>query len=162
MKKCLRIAALLLAMCLLAGCTSGDLDKSFTCRELTMTVPVIMKDVSDQDEFASFTFALDSSLVAIFGLNETFEEYPVLKDYDTQDYAQLIISGNSLDALVTERLNQDYHYFVYSADTEDGEYTYVVGIFENDNGFWMIQMCSPSKLMDREDCLEYLDSVTFS
>ena len=160
MKKMIRIIAILMVVCLLAGCGGGNSVKSFTCGNLTMNVPTIMRDVSGQADFAAFTFALDSSRLAIFGLNETFEEYPVLEDYDTLGYAELIISGNSLNAVATERAEKDYHYVVYTAETEDGEFTYVAGIFRNDTGFWMIQLCAPTTQFDQEACLGYLDSVT--
>ena len=162
MKKIVRIAALVLALCLLAGCGAANATKSYTCGELTMTVPAAMRDVSGGSDYASFTFALDSAKVAIFGLNETFADYPVLEEYDTEGYAELVISGYSLDSVAEQRAGKDYHYVVYTADTDMGEFTYVAGIFRNDNGFWMIQLCTPTSNFELGTFLGYLDTVTVS
>ena len=162
MKKCLRIAALLLAMCLLAGCGASAATKSYTCRDVTMEIPGSMRDVSNNSDYANFTFALDSRKVAIFGLNETFSEYPVLEEYDTLGYAELVISSYSLASTAQERTGKGYHYVVYTADTDMGEFTYVAGIFRNDAGFWMIQICGPSAQYNEATYLGYLDTVKLS
>lgn len=165
MKKTIRIVALLLAMALLTGCTllpSKDSTKSYTCRDLTIEIPSKMKDVSGQEDFSGFTFALDSNEIAIFGLNETFAEYPDLEEYTTKDYADLLIQFYGVNSTVQERSGKDYHYLVYTADTELGEFTYMAGIFRNSNGFWMIQVCSLTTNYDQEAFLSYLDSVVLN
>jgi len=156
MKKMIRVLALLLALTLLAGC--GASSKTYTCNELSMEVPSYMRDVSGQSAFSDFTFALDSTKIAVFGLNETFADYPVLEEYDTKGYADLVISSYGLDSTAVQRGN--YHYVIYTAETEQGEYTYVAGIFRNDKGFWMIQVCAPTKNYDQETFLGYLDTIT--
>lgn len=162
MKKAIRILTLVLVLCLLAGCGNANSTKSYTCGDLTMTVPFIMRDVSDDSDYASFTFALDSSKVAIFGLNETFADYPMLEDYDTLGYAELLIEGYSLDSVPEQRAEKGYHYVIYTGETEMGEFTYIAGIFRNDSGFWMIQLCAPTTQFDKEAFLGYLDTVTLA
>lgn len=162
MKKAIRIIALVLAMVLLTGCTllpSKDSTKSYTCRDLTIEVPSKMKDVSGKEDFSGFTFALDSKNLAIFALNETFAEYPVLEEYTTKDYADLLIQLYGVNSTVQERSGKGYHYLVYTADTELGECTYMAGIFRNSNGFWMIQVCTPTEDYNQEEFFSYLDTV---
>ena len=162
MKKSVRIFALVLAMVLLTGCTllpSKDSTKSYSCRDLTMEVSSKMKDVSGQEGFTDFTFALDSNKMAIFGLNETFAEYPVLEEYTTEDYADLLIQLYGVNSTVQERSGKDYHYLVYTADTELGEFTYMAGIFKNSKGFWMIQVCAPTEDYNQEEFFSCLDTV---
>ncbi|MBR6594955.1 MAG: hypothetical protein IKK72_00020 [Oscillospiraceae bacterium] len=165
MKKTVRIIALVLAMVLLTGCTlfpAKESTKSYSCRDLTMEISSKMKDVSGQEDFSGFTFALDSNDMAIFGLNETFAEYPVLEEYTTKDYADLLIQLYGVNSTVQERSGKDYHYLVYTADTELGEFTYMAGIFRNSNGFWMIQVCTPTDKYDQEEFFSYLDTVKLS
>lgn len=162
MKKTVRIIALVLAMVLLTGCTlfpAKDSTKSYSCRDLTMEVPSKMKDVSGQEDFSSFTFALDSKNLAIFALNETFAEYPALEEYTTKDYAELLIQLYSVNSTVQERSGKGYHYLVYTANTELGEGTYMAAIFRNSNGFWMIQVCTPTADYNQEEYFSYLDTV---
>lgn len=165
MKKILRVIALVLAMAALTGCTllpSKDSTKTYTCRDLTMEVSSKMKDVSSQEDFSGFTFALDSNAVAIFGLNETFAEYPALEEYTTKDYAELVIQLYSVNGTANQRAGKDYHYIVYTADTELGEFTYMAGIFKNSKGFWMIQVCAPTEKYDQEEFFSCLDTVKLS
>lgn len=162
MKTTIRVIALVLAMALLTGCTllpSKDSTKSYSCRDLTMEIPSKMKDVSGQEEFSGFTFALDSNKLVIFGLNETFSDYPALEEYTTKDYADLLIQVYGVNSTVQERSGKDYHYLVYTADTDLGEFTYMAGIFRNSNGFWMIQVCTPTEKYDQEEFFSYLDTV---
>lgn len=165
MKKILRVIALVLAMAALTGCTllpSKDSTKTYTCRDLTMEVSSKMKDVSGQEDFSDFTFALDSNAVAIFGLNETFAEYPALEEYTTKDYADLLIQLYGINSTTQARSGKDYHYLVYTADTDLGEFTYMAGIFRNSSGFWMIQICTPTEKYDQEEFFSYMDTVKLS
>jgi len=150
--------------CITCGKTEGDAlstdtVKTYSCRELTMFVPEDMTDVSGQSAFSAFTFALDSANVAVFGLNETFAEYPALEEYTTKDYADLIVEIYSLNAAAAQRSGRDYHYIVYTAETGAGEFTYLAGIFRNDQGFWMIQICSPTEDYSEQTFFAYMDSV---
>ena len=165
MKNTVRMIALVLAMILLTGCTlfpAKESTKSYSCRDLTMEISSKMKDVSGQEDFSGFTFALDSNDMAIFALNETFAEYPVLEEYTTKDYADLLIQLYGVNSTVQERSGKGYHYLVYTADTELGEFTYMAGIFRNSNGFWMIQVCTPTDKYDQEEFFSYLDTVKLS
>ena len=157
MERMIRVLALILALVLLTGC--GASTKTYTCREMTMTVPGNMKDVSGQSDFKDFTFALDSSKIAIFGLNETFAEYPVLEDYSTKAYAALVIELYQVNGTVAQRFSSNYHYIVYTAPTNMGEFTYMAGIFKNDKGFWMIQICTPTSNYNEQTFFTYMDSV---
>lgn len=160
MKKFAVIVALLLVVAALAGCGAGT--KEFTCKNLTMTVPGYMMDASGQADFASYTFTLDSGKIAIFGLEETYADYPVLEEYDLKGYTDLCIEGNGLDCLAIERSNADYYYFEYNANNAGTVYKYMTGCFQSEAGFWIVQVCATASDYDQEAFLGYLDSVKFS
>ena len=159
MKKSIRFIALLLVVVMLAGC--GSSDKTYTCGELTMTVPSYMKDVSSQSDFSAYTFALDSTKVAIFGLQETYAAYSFLDGYSLEDYADAVIQVNGLDAYAASRSNHDYLYFSYSSDTDQGTYKYLAGVYQTEEGFWLIQLAAPVAQYDETAFFAYLDSVSF-
>ena len=160
MKKLTVAIALLLVISVLAGCGAGT--KEFTCKDLTMSVPGYMMDASNKSDFASYTFTLDSSKIAVFGLQETYADYPVLEEYDLKGYTELCIQGNGLDCLAIERSTSDYYYFEYTANNPDGVYKYMTGCFQSDKGYWIVQICSTLSDYDQEAFLGYLDTVHFS
>ena len=160
MKKLSVILCVLLVIAMLAGC--GDTTKEFTCKNLTMTVPGYMVDASNKADFAAYTFTLDSNKIAVFGLQETYAEYPILEEYDLKGYTELCIEGNGLDSRAIERSTADYYYFEYSANNPDGVYTYMTGCFQSEDGYWIVQICSKATDYEKETFLGYLDSVRFS
>lgn len=160
MKKFARILVLVLVVVMLTAC--GESTKTFTCNDLTITVPSKMLDVSSNSDFAGYTFTLDSSKIAIFGIQETYADYDVLKDYDLKSYTDLCIQANGLDCLAVQRATADYYYFEYTANNPDGTYRYMTGCFQSDAGFWIVQVCALATEYDQEAFLSYLDSVSFS
>ena len=139
--------------------TLAPTTKTYRCLDLTMEVPVKMEDVSGQPDYLDFHFTLDSPDLAIFGLSETFIDYPQMEEYTTADYAELVIEIYGVNSTVMERPGKDYHYIIYTADTTSGEFTYMAGIFKNDYGFWMVQICGPTTSYDQEEFFSYMDTV---
>lgn len=153
--------------CTACGKTEGealstDAAETYTCRELTMFVPEGMSDVSGQSNLSNFTFALDSAKLAIFGLNETFAEYPELEEYSTKDYADLIVEVYQVNGNTAQRTGKNYHYIIYTAETTQGEFTYMAGIFKNSTGFWMVQICSATEDYNEQLFFAYMDSVNIN
>ena len=161
MKKIVRILALVLVLAVLAGCSGKKETVTYTSRNLSMTVPASMQDVSGQPEYSDFTFTLDSEDMAIFGMQESFLEYPVLKGYTLQSYTELIITGNGLDTAVETRKGENYLYFTFSHELQGKEYKYLTATFFSADGFWMLQLSAPGDKYDQEAMLKYMDSVEF-
>ena len=159
MKKIVRIMTLALVLLMLAGCAGGT--ETFTCRDLTMTVPAGMQDVSGQSGFTTHTFTLDSKEMAIFGLQERYDEYESLKDHTLASYTQLVVGGNGLDCVPAARQGENYFYFTYTYQVEGAEYKYLTATYQSSQGFWMVQISAPADRYDEAAYFEYLDSVEF-
>ena len=126
-----------------------------------MSVPFGMKDVSSKSDFSDFTFTLDSSKIAIFGLREKFSDLNG-QNYDLKEYANLVIKANkniSGTPLPATRSNHDYVYFIYEAKTNDGLYKYLTGCYKGEDAFWMVQIAAKVTDFELETFLDYLDSV---
>ena len=161
MKKLIALAlCVLLVASMLTGCFSGT--KEYTCQNLTMTVPSSMKDVSSKSDFSGFTFALDSSKIAIFGLKETFTSLPNGADMTTQSYAEAVMKANGTQGLAINRSNEDYTYFTYEATNSDGNYKYVAGCFKGEDAFWLVQIAAKVSDFELETFMGYLDSVVLA
>ena len=161
MKKVLLIiTALLLTAAMLTGCFAGT--KEYTCQDMTMTVPSNMKDVSDQSDFSSFTFALDSTKIAIFGIKEKFSGFEDGENTTLEEYADIVLSANNLDTYAIERSGGAYMYFRFESDTDDGTYKYLAGVYKGTDAFWLIQIAALTTNYDETAFFEYLDSVSFA
>ena len=158
MKKIVRILALALILMTLAGCSGGT--RTFTCRDLSMTIPRYLEDASGRSEFSAYTFTLDSDKLAVFGLQERVDEYPVLESYDLKAYMELVIKANGYEeSPVLRQGNENYYYFTYDYPMEEDTYRYMVATFRSGDGFWMVQLSAPVGAFDEAACLGYLDSV---
>ena len=81
-------------------------------------------------------------------------------DLDVLGYLDPGITVNVIrNSVVAERFSSNYHYIVYTAETTQGEFTYMAGIFKNDKGFWMVQICTPSSNYNEQTFFTYMDSV---
>ena len=160
-KKTLSILlVLVMVLGMLSGCSGAT--KEYTCKELTMTVPLIMSDESNSKDAEGFTFALSTSKIAIFGLRETFTQLGVDDSFTAKDYAEAVIEANGLDARVISRSNEDYEYFRYNAPADDGTtFRYLVGVYKTYKAFWMVQVTASIVDYEEETFFDYLDSVKF-
>ena len=157
---CLALCALL-TLSMLAGCStsaSSLTTKEYKCQELTITVPTTMRDVSFKSEFASYTFTLDSSTIAVFGIKEPFTDFDMGSDLTLDEYAKAFIHANQMDLTAIDRSNADYKYFRYTAD----EFKYLGGIYKGTTGFWVVQFAAEPANYNETAFFEYLDSVKFS
>ena len=158
-----KIAAITLCVLLLASVLTGcSGTKEFTCQELTMTVPFYMSDASSQSDFKDFTFTLDSSKIAIFGIKEDFEDFPNGESTTLDEYAKLVIEANELDTFASQRSNYDYKYFRYESSSSDGLFKYLTAVYKGPDGFWSVQFAAKVADYDETAFFEYLDSVKFS
>ena len=167
MKKIAGILVLVMVLMMLAGCGSKDENtgvaktETYTCRDLTMTVPAGMADLSGRVSFEAFTFTLDSADLAIFGLHDSFADFPEVEAYTLEEYTELVIQGNGLDSVPATREGKDYIYFTYTYQADGAEHKYLTGLFRSSEGFWMVQITAPADAYDEAACFGYLDSVKF-
>ena len=167
MKRILSVAlCLMLVAALFTGCIPDS--REFTCQDLTMEVPLLMKDVSSDSAFSKFTFALDSSKVAIFGSREAFGNVDV-SDVTEMDYAKALIENNQHADFILQvgsrtitRSNEQYVYYSYEATVEGALYKYVSGVYKGSDAFWLVQFGGPAENFELETYLGYLDTVTVS
>lgn len=150
------LVCVLLVASMLTGCFGGS--REFTCQDLTMSVPGGMRDVSSNSDYSQFTFTLDSSKVAIFGLREKFSDFDG-QDMSVKEYAEAVIKANNHNSLAIQRSNEDYYYFTYEAKNADGAYKYVAGCFKGKDAFWLVQIAAKVTDFELETYLSYLDSV---
>ena len=125
-----------------------------------MQIPDRSEDISDQKEYAEFAFAINSSDLAIAGLKQSKDDFTREEEMTAKDYIGAFQIMNAHKGTVTER-NGYYYYISHFGGTHIGA-TVAVGVYENGNDIWCIQLINDSESLTDGQLLEYLDSVTFS
>ena len=130
------LALILLAAVLFAGCSGGS--KTFTCGELSITLPAQTKDLSKQDYAADYDFLYSLPEGAMLGFKQPRapleEKFP---DLTVGKYAELFLEAIELPGTVKEQ--DGLVTFSYSAAAEGKNVTYLCGVIMSEENFWIIQ-----------------------
>ncbi len=150
--------ALVLAAALLTGCTGGE--KTFTCGELTITLPAETQDLSKLEYAADYDFLYSFSEGAVLGFKQA--KAPLETKFPgitAGRYAQLFMEAIELPGTVTEQ--DGLVTFSYTASAKGKDVTYLCGVFMSENSFWIIQFyCAAESYRENEArFLQYLRSV---
>jgi hypothetical protein len=139
MKKRSLIALLLCAVLLLTcGCTAKP--KTFTASGMTIE---LTEDFAEK-EMVGFTAVYQSKDVFVFALKEEFE---ILGDsMDLDEYADLVLEANQMDADVEHE--GEHTYFTFDKTVSGKDMTYTAVLYKGEDAYWMIQFACLSKDYD--------------
>lgn len=154
-------AAVLLLSALFTGCSGGEKEKTFTCGELSITLPAAYEDLSGQEYAADYDFLYGSSSKAVLGFTQSrasLEEK--IPGITAKLYAQMFMEAVQLPGTVTEQ--DGLVTFTYTANASGTEVTYLCSAFMSQTNFWIVQFYCPSIDYGKNeaDFLRYLRSVT--
>ena len=164
MKRFSAIIALLLAICLLAGC-SDALNKmvppqEVTVEDLTMTLPGYFVNWSKETWAANFPFVYGFNSSAVLGVKESVSTLEAsLSEVSARKYADLFLEYNGLDSTVNEE--DGLITFSYTADAEGTNITYLCGVYKGSTHSWVIQCYCATQEFEifEEDFCQILKSV---
>lgn len=164
MKRFTAVVALLLAVCLLAGC-SDALNKvvppqEITVEDLTLSLPGYFINWSKEDWAAGFPFVYGFDSSAVLGVKESVSTLEAsLSEVSARKYADLFLEYNGLDSTVSEA--DGLITFSYTANAQETEITYLCGVFKGSTHFWVIQCYCASADYGKfqADFLQILKSV---
>ena len=150
----LLLALVLLCTCLV-GCDSRNSTATYTCDDLTITLPADFIDLSEKEFVADLSFVYGLDPIVVSGLREsksTFHAY----DVDLQRYGELLISVNNVHANLEQK--DSILFFTYAS----GGFSYMVTLWENEDAFWMVQGYCPTENYNKvkSDLWEILSTVT--
>ena len=153
-------AVFLLTAALSTGCAGSEQKKTFTCGELSITLPANYKDLSQQDYATDFDFLFGLPTEAVLGFKQARTPLEANRpNLTAKDYAQLFIDAAELPCTITEA--DGLITFTYTATVDGMEVTYLCSALMSDVNFWLIQFYCPSTAyaLHKEDFLRYLRSV---
>ena len=133
------VLCLMLAVCLLAGCTNYPLGTTVICKDLQLTVPGDFVDLSEESYAQDADFLYGWNTLVFMGLSEDKSK---LQKMTLEDYTSLVISGNGRSS--TPQACGDGFLFTYEATVADTLYTYTTATFEGPSNFWILQFYCPS------------------
>ncbi len=129
------LVSFLLICTLLCACGSdkAHANKTYTCENLTITIPGNFQENKTVLEGTGFSFCVARDDIFIVGLRENAEAFGELT---LMDYAQLMVEANDLEAEPQDM--GDYALLQYSVSFGP-KYTYLACIYKNGNEFWTLQ-----------------------
>ncbi len=135
-------ACLLVAVCLLTGCTNDAYPEgmSIACKDLLLTVPGDFLDLSGESYAQDADFLFGHDTLVFRGMAECKDD---LKEMTLAEYTAYVISGNELSC--TPEACGNGYLFSYEAPIADTVYTYTTATFEGDSYFWILQFYCPSE-----------------
>lgn len=137
-------AYLLVAVCLLVGCTAYPKGQSLTCADLQLTLPGDFINLSAEAYAQDADFLYGRNTLIFKGMAEKKADF---KDMTLEDYTALVLSGNELSC--TPKPFGNGYIFTYEALVSGMNYTYTTATFAGETNFWILQFYCPS-----EDCQE--------
>ena len=136
------LAAILAAVCLLAGCGNSALypeGKNITCKDLALTIPGDFVDLSAEESAKDADFMFGRKTLVFMGLAQAKAD---LKDMTLAQFTDRVISENQLSC--TASPSGDGYLFTYEKTLDSTAYTYTVATFEADTYFWILQFYGPT------------------
>lgn len=130
------ILSAILLLTLFAGC-KGTAPKQFSEDGFTLTLTQVYLDYTEEDDERPFFYG--NTKMGVVGLREDrsyMEEiYPGMT---LEQYAQLTVELNELDTAV--QMKDGTPYFIYKADADGENYTYLATLYETEDSFWSVQV----------------------
>lgn len=134
--------------------------KDFSSNGMTIT---LTEDFVER-EYIGYTAIYTSSDVVVGVIGESFSLMPGLKNYTTQQYAQIVMQNNGKYAEIKTEDGLVYFEFDDSDPTTNVVYHYVAYAYKTSNSFWLVQFSTTKAKVDdyAESITKWAKSVRFS
>jgi len=128
-----------------------------------ITITLTQEFVEDENITQTASYYTDEYYVSC--LKEDFETlsiYDISSNITLNEYADLIIENNTLDATIEGTDNKPY--IIYSETKDDKEYTYLEVLYKSSDAYWAVCFTCYSKDFEssKDKFIKWSDSVTFS
>ena len=144
---------------LLWGCSAVP-EQTVVCGELTIILPSVFIDLSDQHYDKDLTMVFGHNDVIVSASRESAPELRVqIPGIDAAEYARLVIQTNGVDAQVQEK--DGIPTFTYTMGSGEEAITYLAAVFVSEKHFWLVQCFCPSETFARhhQSMWKYLTTV---
>ena len=146
------ILCLLMVTSLLCACGKDVGEKTFTYKNISMTIPDNYEDMSEEEDAEYLDFAVGKGVNIVMGTK--------VYGFTAEDYVKYSDFGSEISKDFEER--NGYIYFQYKYSEKGIDYLYDVGLFDDNGDLWIIQVSSLEEHYSKKQdtILAILDSVT--
>lgn len=115
----------------------------------------------DEAEIDGYTCSFSSNKVAVFMLKESFADYPEISTLTLEEYAELLIEVNEIDADLKKTDGLLWFEYDYVNPQNQKEYRYYSVALKGNNAFWFVQFACLEKNFDdlRPKLVEWAKSI---
>lgn len=163
MKKCLKYFSILLLVVLLTGCSFlKEEEKTYKVNgiKITMANDMIEKDLVSQTAY------LEGNEVIFTALKETLtdlNQVGITEESSLKDYANLILTGNKLDAKLIEDETNNITYFTYEKEISGKNFYYLASVYKTNDAFWLTNIACEKKNEEKykDKFLKWASTIEF-
>ncbi len=140
-----------------ASQTDAEQDKTFTVRDLSITLTDAFTQADDDDTEASF----ESDYCGVYLFRDPFEYLPEIADWTLEEYAEAIMPD---DAELKEKDGMPYLEYRYSDEETGNTYYYIVVPVKGRDAFWAVNFATvlDNAVRLRPSIFRWAKSVTFA
>ncbi len=137
-------------------------NKTFTKEDFSITLTTAFEENTTEENGYFVRYYSENS--AVFVMRDTALDYPQIKTFDHQEYANWILELNAPDQQLKKEDNYYYFEYVWLNDENGIVFHYSTYLFESENAFWEVTFASQqenynSTLKAQEN--NWANSVTF-
>ncbi|MBE7092708.1 MAG: hypothetical protein E7365_05980 [Clostridiales bacterium] len=139
--------------------TDSYKEKVFAKENFSITLTEQFSEIEEENFFACY----DSNIAAVFVIKESFEEYPDLKSYPLDSYAELVLDSSAPEQQLKNEDGLCYFEYVWLNDAENIVYHYNAYIFKTTDAYWIVNIASPNENYDdlKDEIKTWAKSIVF-
>ena len=158
MKKIFTVLACLLLICSVMGCSKKENNVEYSNGTIVLLLPDDFTEYKEQ----GFDYCLkrDDCLIMCSHASQQFLDENNLYDVDLDEFTGFFTEDKEL--VLNEKM-EGYNLFAYKEASAEGELYYLVGVYDTEDGYWLVNFICMSEDLPKYESLfkEWAGKVTF-
>lgn len=158
MKKILTVLMCALMVLAIAACTKKETIKEYTDGTIVLLLPDDFQEYQEED----FEYCLERNdcLIMCSHAPQQYLDENNLYDVELDEFTSFFTEG---EELVLSANLDGYNLFAYKVQGDSGELYYLVGVYDTDDGYWLVNFICMTEDLPKYESLfkEWAGKVTF-
>ncbi len=158
MKRILTVLVCALMVLSITACTKKEMTKEYTDGKIVLVLPDDFSEYTEED----FDYCLERNdcLIMCSHSSQQYLDENNLYDVELDEFTSFFTEGEEL--VLSEKM-EGYNLFAYKATGTSGEMYYLVGVYDTNDGYWLVNFICMTEDLSKYESLfkEWAGKVTF-